>query len=46
MSYREWIEWFGYTVLFNIIGGVVLVTALRLVRTKELVKSERDQNSE
>ncbi|MBY4403990.1 formate/nitrite transporter family protein [Rhodococcus fascians] len=46
VTYREWIEWFGYTVLFNIIGGVVLVTALRLVRTKELVKSERDQNSE
>lgn len=46
VSYVAWIEWFGYTVLFNIIGGVVLVTALRLVRTKELVKSERDRNPE
>ncbi|OZE11017.1 formate transporter [Rhodococcus sp. 05-2255-3B1] len=46
VSYVAWIEWFGYTMLFNIIGGVVLVTALRLVRTKELVKSERDRNPE
>lgn len=46
VSYREWIDWFGYTVLFNIIGGVVLVTALRLVRTKELVKTERHRNPE
>lgn len=46
VNYRDWIEWFGYTVLFNIIGGVVLVTALRLVRTKELVKSERHRNPE
>jgi formate/nitrite transporter FocA (FNT family) len=41
VDYLQWIEWFGYTVAFNIVGGVFLVTALRLVRTKELVKSER-----
>ena len=46
VSYVAWIEWFGYTVAFNIIGGVVLVTVLRLVRTKELVKSERHRNPE
>ncbi|MET4047191.1 formate/nitrite transporter FocA (FNT family) [Rhodococcus sp. UYP5] len=44
IGYRAWIDWFGYTVGFNIIGGVVLVTTLRLVRTKELVKSERERH--
>ncbi|MEO8906830.1 MAG: formate/nitrite transporter family protein [Microbacteriaceae bacterium] len=41
ISYLEWLGWFGYTLLFNIVGGVLLVTALRLVRTKELVKERR-----
>lgn len=41
VSYKAWLDWFGYTVAFNMIGGIVLVTTLRLVRTKELVKSER-----
>ncbi|MGO2541361.1 MAG: formate/nitrite transporter family protein [Specibacter sp.] len=37
-GYLEWLGWFWYTVLFNVAGGVLLVTALRLVRAKELVK--------
>ena len=44
VSYVDWLEWFGYVVPFNIIGGVVLVTALRLVRTKELVQEERNRS--
>ncbi|MCX7521441.1 formate/nitrite transporter family protein [Microbacterium sp. STN6] len=41
ISYLNWLGWFGYTLLFNILGGLVLVTALRLVRTKELVRERR-----
>jgi formate/nitrite transporter FocA (FNT family) len=42
VTYLDWLGWFGYTVLFNIVGGVLLVTALRLVRTKELFAERRD----
>lgn len=41
ITYGQWLGWFGYTLLFNVVGGVVLVTALRLVRTKELVAGRR-----
>ncbi|MCC3272138.1 formate/nitrite transporter family protein [Arthrobacter zhangbolii] len=41
ISYLQWLGWFGYTLLFNMIGGLVLVTALRLLRTKELVAQRR-----
>ena len=44
ISYLQWLGWFGYTLLFNIIGGVLLITALRLVRTKDLVKERRKQS--
>jgi formate/nitrite transporter FocA (FNT family) len=44
ITFLQWLGWFGYTLLFNIVGGVLLVTALRLVRTKELVKERRDQS--
>ena len=43
VSYLDWLNWFWYTTAFNIIGGVVLVTALRLLRTKELVDEERER---
>ncbi len=42
VSYTDWLSWFWYTVAFNMIGGIVLVTALRLFRTKELVQERRD----
>ena len=42
VSYTDWLSWFWYTVAFNMIGGIVLVTALRLIRTKELVEERRD----
>lgn len=44
INYVQWLGWFGYTVLFNLIGGLVLVTALRLVRTKELVAERRRES--
>ncbi|MCC3278580.1 MULTISPECIES: formate/nitrite transporter family protein [unclassified Arthrobacter] len=41
ITYLQWLGWFGYTLLFNMVGGLVLVTALRLVRTKELLAQRR-----
>ncbi|BDZ46718.1 formate/nitrite transporter family protein [Naasia aerilata] len=43
VSYLDWLRWFGPTVLFNLVGGVGLVTALRLVRTKPLIEERRAQ---
>jgi len=42
----DWLAWFGYTVVFNVLGGVLLVTALRVVRSKELVVHYREQAPE
>jgi formate/nitrite transporter FocA (FNT family) len=43
ISYGQWLGWFGYTLLFNMLGGLVLVTLLRLVRTKELIEQRRSE---
>lgn len=43
ITYLEWFVWFAYTLLFNMVGGLVLVTALRLVRTKELLMERRQE---
>jgi formate/nitrite transporter FocA (FNT family) len=45
VTYPQWLAWFGPTLLFNLIGGVLLVTALRLVRSKELVQDRRSEVS-
>lgn len=45
ISYLDWLGWFSYTVVFNIIGGILLVTALRLVRDRKLVEREREKTS-
>lgn len=44
IDYTQWLGWFGYTLLFNILGGLILVTALRLVRTKELLDDKRQED--
>ncbi|RAX49900.1 formate/nitrite transporter family protein [Arthrobacter sp. AQ5-05] len=41
VGYLDWLGWFGYTLLFNMLGGLLLVTALRLLRIKDLVKEHR-----
>ena len=41
ITYLQWLGWFGYVLLFNLLGGLVLVTALRLLRTKELLEDRR-----
>jgi formate/nitrite transporter FocA (FNT family) len=46
ITYGQWLAWFGYTLLFNVLGGIVLVTLLRLVRTKELIAQRRHEAPE
>ncbi|SET94843.1 formate/nitrite transporter family protein [Geodermatophilus poikilotrophus] len=40
-GYGDWLAWFWYTTLLNVVGGLVVVTFLRLVRSKELLERER-----
>jgi formate/nitrite transporter FocA (FNT family) len=40
-GYLDWLGWFGYTVLGNIVGGLFLVTLLRLLRSKDRLEEER-----
>jgi formate/nitrite transporter FocA (FNT family) len=40
-GYLDWLGWFGYTILGNVLGGLVLVTLLRLIRSKDRLQEER-----
>jgi formate-nitrite transporter family protein len=40
-GYLDWLGWFSYTVVGNVVGGLVLVTLLRLLRSKERLQEER-----
>jgi formate-nitrite transporter family protein len=40
-GYLDWLGWFGYTVVANIAGGLLLVTLLRLLRSKDRLREER-----
>jgi len=40
-DYLDWLRWFSYTVAGNMLGGLGLVTLLRLVRSKERLEDER-----
>ncbi|MCU1668119.1 MAG: Formate/nitrite transporter family protein [Blastococcus sp.] len=42
-GYGDWLAWFWYTALLNMAGGLLVVTVLRLVRSKELIQREREQ---
>ncbi|RBY94360.1 formate/nitrite transporter family protein [Blastococcus sp. TBT05-19] len=41
-GYGDWLAWFWYAALLNMAGGLLVVTALRLVRSKDLVERERE----
>jgi formate/nitrite transporter FocA (FNT family) len=41
-GYGAWLSWFWYTALLNMAGGLVVVTFLRLIRSKELIQQERE----
>ncbi|MGW0160186.1 formate/nitrite transporter family protein [Mycobacterium sp. NPDC003323] len=40
-GYLDWLAWFGYVVAFNVLGGLGLVTLLRLLRSKDRIREER-----
>jgi formate-nitrite transporter family protein len=40
-GYPTWLGWFAYTVVGNLLGGLVLVTLLRLLRSKDRLLDER-----
>ena len=40
-GYGDWLAWFWYAALLNMAGGLLVVTLLRLVRSKELIQRER-----
>lgn len=42
-GWLDWLWWFVPTVLLNMVGGLLLVTALRLLRTKVRLDEEREQ---
>jgi formate-nitrite transporter family protein len=40
-GYLDWLGWFTYTVAGNLVGGLLFVTLLRLLRSKERFREER-----
>ena len=40
-GYADWAGWFAWTVLGNLIGGIGLVTLLRLVRSRRMLQRHR-----
>ncbi|OAN38689.1 formate/nitrite transporter family protein [Mycolicibacterium iranicum] len=40
-GYLDWLGWFTYTAVGNLVGGLLLVTLLRLVRSKDRLQEER-----
>jgi formate/nitrite transporter FocA (FNT family) len=42
-GYADWLAWFWWTALLNMAGGLLVVTLLRLVRSKTLIEQEREE---
>lgn len=42
-GYLDWLRWFSYTAVGNIVGGLVLVTLLRLLRSHDRIQQERSK---
>ena len=42
-GYLGWLRWFSWTATGNVLGGLVLVTGLRLVRSKARIVQERQE---
>ncbi|MDA4108484.1 formate/nitrite transporter family protein [Mycolicibacterium holsaticum] len=40
-GYWDWLSWFGYTAVGNVVGGLLLVTLLRVLRSKDRLEEER-----
>ncbi len=43
-GYADWARWFSYTVVGNLLGGVLLVTVLRLLRSSDRLQQERSND--
>lgn len=43
-GYLDWLRFFSYTAVGNVLGGLGLVTLLRLVRSKERIEDEREND--
>lgn len=43
ISFGQWFGWFWWVTLLNMAGGMVIMTAPRIVRTLELVREERSR---
>lgn len=41
VSLAEWLPWFGWVVLGNLVGGLLLTTLLRVVRSRERLEQWR-----
>lgn len=41
MSYLQWAGWFAWVIPLNMLGGLVILTFPRLIRTWELIRKER-----
>lgn len=41
-GYLDWLGWLGWAVLWNVVGGIGLVTLLRLVRSRKRVVQDRE----
>ncbi len=44
-GYGDWLVFFSYSVVGNVVGGLGLVTLLRLVRSKDKLQDERQQQT-
>jgi formate/nitrite transporter FocA (FNT family) len=44
-GYLDWCGWLAWAVLWNFVGGVALVTLLRLVRSHDRVQHEREAHT-
>ena len=43
ISYTAWLVWMLWVIPLNMVGGLVIITMPRLIRTLELIKKERGQ---
>lgn len=43
LSYGDWLLWLAWVIPLNMLGGLLIVTAPRLLRTAELIRKERAQ---
>ncbi len=46
ISYTDWFVWFLWVIPLNMLGGLVIITLPRLVRTLELIRKERAEQGE